>query len=259
VRGATRAADRPAGAARYDALPGSAAELAAIAAAPLMSGAAVLTQAGASETALRGLARPRLLHLATHGFFAKDPERLAPSPTRLADPLSRLADPLLRSGLALAGANLAQPSEGDDDGELTALEVTSLDLDGTELVVLSACETGVGDVRRGEGVFGLQRAFMLAGARALVMSLWKVDDAATSALMSAYYARLSRGEGRAEALRQLQLAMIAGKVTDAALAARRGDAEAASVSGASGAWSHPYFWASFVMSGDAGPLRRTRR
>jgi CHAT domain-containing protein len=116
---------------------------------------------------------------------------------------------LLRSGLALAGANTwlvgSTPPLGAGDGLLTAEEVTGVDLLGTELVVLSACETGLGDVRAGEGVFGLRRTFQLAGAAAVVMSLWKVADDPTRDLMEAFYRHLLVGTPRAEALRQTQL------------------------------------------------------
>ncbi len=120
---------------------------------------------------------------------------------------------MLRSGLALAGANTwlkagTAPEEAED-GLLTAEDVAGLDLLATELVVLSACETGLGQFHVGEGVFGLRRAFVLAGARTLVMSLWKVPDEPTRELMEDFYARLLAGQGRAEALRQAQLALKA--------------------------------------------------
>jgi CHAT domain-containing protein len=115
----------------------------------------------------------------------------------------------LRSGLALAGANtrglggsLLPEAEA---GLLTAEDVSGMDLVSTELVVLSACETGLGEVRTGEGVFGLRRAFVLAGAKTLVMSLWKVPDEQTQELMEEFYRRLLAGESRSEALREAQL------------------------------------------------------
>ena len=112
--------------------------------------------------------------------------------------------PLRHSGLALAGANLAL-EEGLDQGLVIAEKLVGLDLRGTELVVLSACETGLGDVRRGEGVFGLERAFLLAGARSLVMSLWPVSDESTRRLMTGFYSRWASGLSKSEALRQARL------------------------------------------------------
>ena len=168
---------------------------------------------------------PWIMHLATHGFCLEDqgdyldrwrddlgvPDGLVISLNRL---LGRSPEnPLLRSGLALAGANTwlrrrALPFEAED-GLLTAEDVSGLDMLDTELVVLSACETGLGQVHVGEGVFGLRRAFVLAGAKTLVMSLWKVLDEPTRELMEAFYTRLLAGQGRAEALREAQLAMKA--------------------------------------------------
>src|SRR4029079_641376 len=104
-------------------------------------------------------------------------------------------DPLLRAGIALAGANVV----GDaGSGILTALEASTLNLWGTELVTLSACDTGLGEVRNGEGVYGLRRAFFLAGAETLVMSLWPVNDYVARQMMTAYYRRLKTGLGRGE-------------------------------------------------------------
>ena len=116
---------------------------------------------------------------------------------------------------------------GGDDGVLTALEITGMDLRGTQLVVLSACETGLGDVQSGEGVYGLRRAFTLAGAQSQVMSLWRVDDNATKDLMVNYYQRLSKGEGRREALRQAQLAMLRSQN-----------------------YAHPKYWSGMIPAGD---------
>jgi CHAT domain-containing protein len=138
-------------------------------------------------------------------------------------------NPLLRSGLVFAGVNRGQ--SGNDDGVLTALEASQLDLTGTRLVVLSACETGVGEARSGDGVYGLRRALVMAGAESQVMSLWKVNDAATREQMEAYYGRLLQGGGRSEAMRQVQLAMLHSPER-----------------------SHPYYWASFIVSGNPAAL-----
>jgi CHAT domain-containing protein/Tfp pilus assembly protein PilF len=144
--------------------------------------------------------------------------------------LSRLAtkikDPLLRSGLALAGANHGK--SGEDDGVLTALEAAYLDLSGTKLVVLSACDTGVGELKKGEGVQGLRRALVLAGSESQVMSLWPVSDEATKDLMIPYYKALKQGEGRSEGLRQVQLRMLHGPKDR----------------------QHPFYWAAFIQSGE---------
>ena len=137
-------------------------------------------------------------------------------------------NPLLRSGIVLAGANEPEANP-KDDGYLTALEVTKLDWDGTELVVISGCESGKGDIQSGEGVYGLKRAIAVAGARSSLLSLWEVDDAATAAFMKSFYERLKKGEGRAEAL-----------------AATQKEFRNHSVPG----WRHPYVWAAFQLSGD---------
>ena len=168
---------------------------------------------------------PRLLHIASHGFFLDDGDRRASSPA-----ISQ--NPLLRSGLALAGANL---DESHGDGILTALEAAGLDLWGTKLVTLSACDTGVGEIHNGEGVYGLRRAFMLAGAETLVMSLWPVSDAIARDTMVAYYARLRIGMGRGDALRQAKLSVL-----------KRPNLR------------HPYYWAAFIQSGDWTSLDRPR-
>jgi CHAT domain-containing protein len=168
---------------------------------------------------------PRILHIATHGFFL--PDRL-PRPGEGAVGEGLVENPLLRSGLALAGANAwldgAPLPEEADDGLLTAEDVMGMDLVGTELVVLSACDTGLGQYRSGEGVFGLRRAFALAGASALVMSLWQVPSEQTAVLMEAFYDRLADGVTAADALRQAK----------AVVRAR---------------WSETFFWGAFVAYG----------
>ena len=117
------------------------------------------------------------------------------------------------------------------EGIVTAHEMAGFDWWGTQLVVLSACQTGVGTVRAGEGVYGLRRALVLAGAASQVVSLWSVSDASTRALMREYYAELKHGTGRAEALRRAQLRMLAKSST-----------------------AHPFYWAAFIPAGDWRPL-----
>lgn len=197
----------------------------------------VLTGAAATKEVLRAAHAPRILHLATHAYFLPDPQAAAPRPTyRLtgdADmPLLRPANPLLRAGLALAGAN-AGP--GRSEGILTALELSGLDLQGTELAVLSACDTGVGTIAGTEGVYGLRRALVLAGVRTSIVTLWPVGDRASAALMGDFYRRVAGGAGRAAALRAAQRA----------LAARP-------------EYADPFHWAGFVLIGDTGPLERAR-
>ncbi len=140
-----------------------------------------------------GKPSPRIIHLATHGYFFPDP--IASNSRQLAagsEPVFKMSEhPMIRSGLILAGAKQAwltgKHSEGLEDGILTAYEISQMNLSGTELVVLSACETGLGDIVGNEGVYGLQRAFKIAGAKYLIMSLWKVDDRSTQAFMTSFY------------------------------------------------------------------------
>ena len=204
----------------------------------------VLTGRQATETQVKQAQAPSILHIATHGFFLPDQEvELTPAPGfgRLGDtppPVLNIENPLIRSGLALAAANPPRPAldANEDDGLLTALELAGMDLYGTQLVVLSACETGVGDNSSGEGIYGLRRALVMAGVQSQVISLWHVADDSTATLMSDYYQRLLDTEnpiGRHEALRDAQLAMLHGDDTT-----RR----------------HPYHWAAFIASGDWRPL-----
>jgi len=177
-------------------------------------------RAQATETVVKQANRPRILHIATHGFFSSiDSQEAVPT-----------ENPLLGSGLFLAGFRNT-PQEGADDGILTALEVSNLNLLGTQMVVLSACDTGQGGLSVGEGVYGLRRALVLAGSESQVISLWRVQDNSTKDLMVSYYKQLLQGKGRSEALREVQLAMIKDEQT-----------------------SHPYYWAPFIQSGDWRPL-----
>lgn len=235
---------------RYVPLPGTAEEAKALGS--LLPGARLLSTRDATEAALKQLQAPRVLHVATHGFFLKD--EASANGTRglgLGAPGDvRGKNLLLRSGLILAGVNQRQ-SGANEDGVLTAAEAAGLDLWGTKLVVLSACETGLGDVKNGAGVYGLRRALVLAGSESQVMSLWQVSDAATRDLMKAYYARLQAGEGRTDALRQVQLEMLRkGTVAQGGGSNERGLLDSSAPKGQAAAnYSHPYFWASFIQSG----------
>ena len=183
---------------------------------------------------------PRILHLATHGFFL-DQEPAAPSADddnvgagAVRKRLKRADNPLLRSGIVLAGANTVGDKDGParaEDGWVTAEEIALLNLQGTELVVLSACQTGLGDIKTGEGVYGLRRAFLHAGARTLVTSLFEVPDAETRELMKRFYTGIADGAGARHALHSAQAAF---------LVERRQTRGAA----------HPFFWASFVFVGN---------
>jgi len=166
-------------------------------------------------------------------------------------------NPLILSGVVLAGANLPPVTDSlglptGEDGILTAEEIVSLDLRNTELVVLSACETGLGKVGGGEGVMGLQRAFHMTGARTVVASLWKVHDAATRALMTEFYKNLWKKKlGKLEALRQAQLTMLK-RYDPKAGTLRRWEIKPANQSKLpkSGRPLPPFYWAAFVLSGD---------
>ena len=215
-------------------LPGAAEEARALR--ELLPQATALTREQATETALKQAAAPRILHVATHGFFlSAEPEISATTRGQrlllqqksdgAIGVVSLTENPWLRSGLALAGVNARQ--SGADDGILTAYEAAALDLWGTKLVALSACDTGVGEVKNGAGVYGLRRALALTGAETLVMSLWSVSDQGTRDLMIEYYKALEAGQGRGEAMRQVQLRMLK-----------------------SDNHRHPYFWASFIVSGE---------
>ena len=197
---------------------------------------AIYSKAGAQEKVLREMQQPpEVLHIATHGFFLKADDTLRKRLLKL----QRSSDfqfpppgdnPLLRAGLAFAGINSNAQVLGDidtdNDGVLTALEVLGLDLTGTRLAILSACETGLGEIHEGEGVYGLRRAFQEAGAQSVVSSLWEVSDAGTQTLMAALYKRLLAGKNPHDALREAQLEMLRNSQ-----------------------WSMPYIWSAFFMVG----------
>jgi len=192
------------------------------------------TQLTATETEINRLVQPRILHLATHGFFMEDIKsdtNHAQLRNLTVNKASRkfIENPLTRSGLAFSHAN--QGIKGvkqvdGSDGILTALEVLSLNLEGTELVTLSACETGLGDIKVGEGVYSLNRAFQEAGAKAVLSTLWSVDDEGTNQFMQRFYRRFLQGMPAQQALQDTQTEFIH-----------------------STEWNQPFFWATFVMTG----------
>lgn len=212
----------------------------------------------ALEERVKDSKSPRILHIATHGFFLEDQKVDPEMPARsgigrmagdISWPSGMFESPLLRSGLALAGANTwlkklkKDPDSQDgpttdedatgfahEDGMLTAEDVTGLDLLGTDLVVLSACMSGVGEVKAGEGVFGLRRSFAIAGAKTLVMSLWPVDDEITLLLMKRFYKALRSGKTCVDALRDSQL-LIKGQYATP---------------------DNPAPWGAFICQGEAG-------
>jgi CHAT domain-containing protein len=160
----------------------------------------VKLEANAIESDVKTLSSPSLLHIATHGYFLDEEE---------GGMLVKMPNPLLMSGLIMAGAeNFIQtghnPLQSHDDGILTAYEAMNLNLDNTDLVVLSACETGLGKVQAGEGVYGLQRAFQVAGAKSIIMSLWSVDDTATQLLMGIFYDQYLKTNDLYESFRSAQ-------------------------------------------------------
>ena len=201
-----------------------------------------LSGAGATEGAFRKAAPGhRWVHLATHGFFAP--------PAGGGDDVTGVL-PGLMSGLVLAGAN-RPPAAGGDDGILTSLEVMDIDFRNVDLVVLSACETGLGRVAQGEGVLGLQRALQTAGAASTVTSLWNVNDAATARLMARFYRNLWKGSvSRGQALREAQLWLLREGVKEKAVDARGLRRESDGPTDPQADRVPPYFWAPFVLAGD---------
>ena len=187
----------------------------------------------ALESTLLAQSQPRILHLATHGFFLQE-EVTGGSETRglkavqLVKPATgvaqtKLTNPMLRSGIALAGVNRSL-AQGQDDGLVTAEKILGMRLLGTDLVTLSACETGVGDIKAGEGVFGLKRAFILAGARTVVLSLWSVPSRETTELMTEFYRLMATGSPKSAALRQAQRTLLK-------------------------KYPHPFYWGAFQLVG----------
>jgi CHAT domain-containing protein len=192
----------------FSPLPGTKAEAEAIRATLNKKAIQEYQDNKATEKNLMKVKEPRILHIATHGFFIND---------------NTIPNPMLKSGIALAGAN-ASVIRGKSDGVVTALKLSGLDLKGTDLVVLSACETGVVDVNSTDSVSGLSKAFIQAGAKDIVMSLWSVDDQATKELMTSFYQEMKENKNYAKALKTAKLKMIEEE-------------------------KHPFYWGAFVVNG----------
>jgi CHAT domain-containing protein len=193
---------------------------------------AIYSGTGGNEESFKALnsKKTAILHLATHGFFIEDIEKSEGDREllhRIGGGQRAFENPLLRSGLILSGGNRAWTNNsvtGVEDGILFADEVAQLNFLGTDLVVLSACETALGEVNNSEGVFGLQRSFKLAGAQTLVMSLWTVDDSATGELMEHFYRNWLSGKSKQDAMKEAQRSL-------------RSDPD----------FESPFYWAAFVL------------
>ena len=220
---------------KFQPLPGAEAEARGVA--KLLGNDAILyLGAYAREAELKAVQSPRVLHLATHGFYFPDQEFNSTNSSAKPNQTRRLPyakrnnweNPMVRCGIALAGANHAMEITNAlaEDGLLTALDASLLNLQGTELVILSACDSGEGDVKIGEGVMSLRRAFLIAGAQTVLASHWNISDKATSQLMTEFMRRWRAGEPRATAWRNTQLTTLHSKD-----------------------FSNPYFWAVFTLTG----------
>jgi len=212
------------------ALPGTKAEIAAVSTISKSKGFVTRTflEKEASEENFKKLTSPSLLHIATHGFFLPESQSTGEKVFGV-DVNQANSNPLLRSGLMLADAEqtmdvVTQGMEVSttNNGVLTAYEVITLDLENTDLVVLSACETGLGEIKSGEGVYGLQRAFQIAGAESVIMSLWKVSDEATKQLMTSFYKEWMGGKKKEEAFLLAQKSLRQN-------------------------FPEPYYWGAFIM------------
>jgi len=240
----TRSLSRDYSGLKFPPLAGAEAEARSVA--KLLGGDGVLRLCvEAREAELKSVQSPRVLDLATHGFFLSDQE-FSPTNSGNADLLANLLaglgapqrvsttktdweNPLVRCGIALAGANRARqiPNAVAEDGLLTGLEASLLNLQGTELVILSACDSGAGEVKIGEGVMSLGLAFRIAGAETVLASHWKVNDEATNLLMTEFMRRWREGESRANAWREAQLTLLRSKD-----------------------FSNPFFWSAFTLTGE---------
>ena len=221
---------------KFQPLPGAEAEARSVTKL-LGDGAVLYLGADAREAELKAVQSPRVLHLATHGFYFPDQEFNSTNPSAKLDQTRRMPyakgnnkweNPMVRCGIALAGANHAIQITNAlaEDGLLTGLEASLLNLQGTELVILSACDSGTGEVKIGEGVMSLRRAFLIAGAQSVLASHWDISDKATMQLMTEFMRRWQAGESRAAAWREAQLSLLHSKE-----------------------FSNPYFWAAFTLTG----------
>ncbi len=214
------------------ALPGTKVEMTGINTVLLAKGykTQLFLQKNASETNVKSISNPKVLHIATHGFFLKDVDDVGDEKVFGIEPDKAKENPLLRAGLLLTGAEATvnnidtKEVKSKDNGILSAYEAMNLTLDQTDLVVLSACETGLGDIKNGEGVYGLQRAFKVAGAKALLMSLWKVNDEATQQLMTSFYKNWTVTGNKIRAFKTAQLELKT-------------------------KFKNPYYWGAFVLVG----------
>lgn len=224
----------------FEELPGTKKEIENISATLLTSGWKVKAMLGenALEENIKNLQKPRVLHLATHGFFQPDS--------------GKENNAMLYSGLLLSGANKTLAGESDEnveDGILTAYEAMNLNLDNTDLVVLSACETGLGEVKNGEGVYGLQRAFKVAGAKTIIMSLWKVDDEATQELMVSFYRHWLSSDAQGPS-KSPPRGDLKGPPSGGGLGGAKRSAFLKAQQELKAKYPHPYFWGAFVMVGE---------
>ena len=193
---------------RFSPLPGTKAEAISIRSTLKNKKLREYKEEEASEYNLMKVKEPKILHIATHGFFIND---------------NSIPNPMLKSGIALSGANKSV-IKGKSDGVVTALKLSGLDLKGTDLVVLSACQTGVVDINATDSISGLSKAFIQAGAKDIVMSLWSVNDEATKDLMSSFYKEMQTNSSYAKALKKAKLKMIKKSM-------------------------HPFYWAPFIVNG----------
>jgi CHAT domain-containing protein len=188
----------------------------------------------------RNYCSPVIVHIALHGFVREHSDGNVPQFDETVQ-MSVIQEALRRSGLAFSGACAsAEALESRDPlpaslpGILSAYEISGLDLRETQLVVLAACDTGLGTLSSGEGIFGLQRSFFVAGAHSLIMTLWSVTESVTGKLIEAFYSGLCRGESRSQALRNAQLQIRT--------------------------WfKHPAFWAGFICQGNPLPIAQVVR